>query len=319
MSVKLDVKDKKILYELSKNCRIPSVRLARTVSVSREVVDYRIKQLLSRGVITCFVADIDISKLGCTRYLIYLELQKVSESEESEILKKIVSNPFVSWTTTQTGKWNVIFDVIAKNANDVDHIIKGLKEKHSQKISDYKIATQLEYRHYFCKYFSDDREERKTTECKPDKTDLKLLKAITKDARANYISISDKLGINANTVKLRMHRLYDAGIIRQFTIEVNKEALGLQAFNIQLTFKDTAPEKMAQFLRYVKRHQSVNFYYFPLGHWDLEIGVFVKEVNELRRIILEFRNKFSDVVRIYDCMIFYEELKPNYVPEGVFE
>ncbi|MCK5233680.1 MAG: Lrp/AsnC family transcriptional regulator [Candidatus Aenigmarchaeota archaeon] len=319
-NVKLDEKNKKILYELSKNCRIPSIRLAKIACVSREVIEYRIKKLVEKGVITSFVADIDIGFLGCTRYLVYLELQNVDEIKETEILKKVVANPFVSWTTTQTGKWNVIFDVIAKDIKQVDGVVRSLQNQYSTKISDYKIATQLEYQHYYSKYFGPEPMDKKSTvEHKMDSVDLKILKNITNDARASYIALSEKMGLTANTIKLRIQKLQKAGIIRRFTIQVNKNLLGFQPYNIQFTFKDALPAKSKKFLNHIKHHPNVNFYYFPLGHWDLEIGLFVKDTNQLRSIIIDFRNKFSDVVRIYDCMSFYEELKPNYVPEGVFE
>ena len=320
VEVKLDVKNRKILYELSKNCRMPSVRLAKSVGVSREVVDYRIKQLVDKGVITCFVADIDIGILGCTRYLVYLELQNVDEAEEAEVLKSVVANPFVSWTTTQTGKWNVIFDVIAKDIKQVDGVIRGLQSQYSSKISDYRIATQLEYLHYYSKYFGDEPEEKKGGfEYRMDAVDMKLLRVLSNDARMSYIALSEKLNLSANTIKFRLQKLQKAGIIRRFTIQVNKDLLGLQVYNIQFTFKDTLPLRSKKFLNHIRYHPNVNFYYFPLGHWDLEIGLFVKDVNQLRKFIIDFKNKFSDVVRIYDCMSFYEELKPNYVPEGVFE
>ena len=52
-------KTNKILYELSKNSRIPTTRLAKTVGISREVADYRIKNLITQGIITSFITDID--------------------------------------------------------------------------------------------------------------------------------------------------------------------------------------------------------------------------------------------------------------------
>jgi len=317
LSPQLDVKNKKILYELSKNSRIPATRLAKLVGISREVADYRIKNLVSSGIITSFITDIDISKLNCTRYLIYLELHKVNETEETQILKTITSNPYVSWTTSQTGKWNVIFDVIAKDISCVDTIVKDLKTNYSDKISDYKIATQLEYRHYYSKYFGE--EPKTTTPIKPhnlDPLDLKLLNLLSKDARINYAKLSQTLNLTANTIKARIRTLKAAGIIKRFTIQVSKPRLGYQPYNLQLTFKDTTPGNAERFLKYIKSHPNVNFYYLPLGHWDLELGLFVKDPNHLRRIILDIRNKYSDIIRIYDCMIFYEELKPNYVPVG---
>ena len=47
MAVSLDVKDKKILSELDYNSRIPLTLLARRVRLSKEVVHYRIKKLVS--------------------------------------------------------------------------------------------------------------------------------------------------------------------------------------------------------------------------------------------------------------------------------
>ena len=63
----------------------------------------------------------------------------------------------------------------------------------------------------------------------------------------------------------------------------------------------------------------INVYYRPIGHWDLEIGVFVRNPGELRKIMLDMRNKFSDILKIYDSMLFYEEPKSNFIPDGVFK
>ena len=288
--MKLDVKDKKILYELSKNARIPSIRLAKQVGVSREVADYRIKKLIEKGIITSFITDIDISKLNCTRYIIYLELQNVDEKKEVQILNRIVSNNLVSWTTTQTGKWNVIFDVIAGNIKEVNAIVQNIQKEYFHKISDYKIASQLEYHHYYSKYFGEETKEKNTSEdYKLDKIDINILTLISNNARMNYVLLSSKLGMSANAIKLRINKLKSTGIIQKFTIQINKQLLGLQAYNLQLTFKDTDPAKAKRFLKYIKNHPNVNFYYFPFGHWDLEIGLFVKNANELRKIILDFR------------------------------
>ncbi|GAG48377.1 unnamed protein product, partial [marine sediment metagenome] len=41
--IKLDIKDKKILALLSVNCRIPLTQLSKKVALSRDAVNYRIK------------------------------------------------------------------------------------------------------------------------------------------------------------------------------------------------------------------------------------------------------------------------------------
>ena len=48
-SVKLDVKDKKILAKLDMNARQPIAHIARKVRLSKEVTHYRIKRLEEKG------------------------------------------------------------------------------------------------------------------------------------------------------------------------------------------------------------------------------------------------------------------------------
>ena len=44
--VDLDLKDRKILYELDLNCRQSNAQIGKKVGLSRKVVDYRIKRKL---------------------------------------------------------------------------------------------------------------------------------------------------------------------------------------------------------------------------------------------------------------------------------
>ena len=46
--VKVDKTDRKILAELDKNCRIPTTKLAKIVSKSRQTVEYRINQMIKK-------------------------------------------------------------------------------------------------------------------------------------------------------------------------------------------------------------------------------------------------------------------------------
>ena len=51
----MDDKDKKILSLLDENCRMPSSAIAKKLRLWRQVVDYRINQLVETGVIKNFV------------------------------------------------------------------------------------------------------------------------------------------------------------------------------------------------------------------------------------------------------------------------
>ena len=61
---KLDKKDKQILYQLDLDSRQSFNQIARKVKLSREVVQYRVKQLEKKGIIKGYQTLIDVTKLG---------------------------------------------------------------------------------------------------------------------------------------------------------------------------------------------------------------------------------------------------------------
>ena len=57
--VKLDLKDKRILTVLDESARTPLSKIAAKVGLSKQLVDYRIKSLIRRGIINGFTIRCD--------------------------------------------------------------------------------------------------------------------------------------------------------------------------------------------------------------------------------------------------------------------
>jgi DNA-binding Lrp family transcriptional regulator/YHS domain-containing protein len=58
-----------------------------------------------------------------------------------------------------------------------------------------------------------------------DDTDREILRLLLADARRPYSDIADEVGLSAPAVSDRIDRLRETGLIRGFTIDVNKELL----------------------------------------------------------------------------------------------
>lgn len=320
---KIDLKDRKILYELSKNCRLPTSQIAKRVGLSQQVVDYRINRLVKLSVITAFITEINIEKLGFDRHIMYLQLKKVDENKEKEIITYFVNHPFLTWVVTSTGKWSIIMDIIAKDLKQVNEIVGELKQKYGEFFGEYKIASQIEYQYFHSKYygFKEEKFEKKQliVDYKIDELDLKLLKILSNNARIDFVKLSNQLRLTANAIKNRVKKLVQNCVIKAFFIEPNKTSLGFEQYNIQFTMENPSKEQENKLFNYIHHHPNIHFYYKPVGHWDLEIGVFVENPAQLRKIILDLRNKFPDIIKIYDTVLFYEEPKNNIIPSGVFK
>lgn len=58
-----------------------------------------------------------------------------------------------------------------------------------------------------------------------DDTDLRILKLLLEDARRPYSEIADKVGVSPPTVSDRVDRLQEVGVVRRFTVDVDRSTL----------------------------------------------------------------------------------------------
>ena len=93
---KLDLKNRKILYQLDLNSRQSLSQVGKKVGLHKDVVAHRVKNLQEKGVIVRFNTIIDTLKLGyiCMRF--YFNYQYITP----EIKKEIIDH-FVNFKRTQ--------------------------------------------------------------------------------------------------------------------------------------------------------------------------------------------------------------------------
>ena len=62
--MKLDLKDRKILYELDSNARQSNSGIAKKVGLNKNTVNYKINRMTEEGIITGYYTVVDSSRLG---------------------------------------------------------------------------------------------------------------------------------------------------------------------------------------------------------------------------------------------------------------
>ena len=75
----LDIKDVKILSELDRDARLSNIQIGRKVGLSKEVVKYRIDNMIKRGVIIRFHTVINYFKIGMVKFKLYLRLTNATK------------------------------------------------------------------------------------------------------------------------------------------------------------------------------------------------------------------------------------------------
>ncbi|MBI4980771.1 Lrp/AsnC family transcriptional regulator [Candidatus Woesearchaeota archaeon] len=318
--MKLDLKDKKILYELDLNSRATLNEIAKKVKLSKQVVDYRLKNLLKNKIIKQFYTVINFSKLGYTQYKLYLKFQNVNLEKEKEIIDCWMNSKNSVWVASCRGRWDLVISVLAKDINDLGEILSNFINKYGIFIMGKDVLiTQISP--VFTKaYLTENKEKKKFTyggeieHYALDNIDEKILRILSINARITILEMMDKLGLTRDVISYRMKKLTKDNIISQYRILINLDKINHKLYKIILRLHSVTPEKETQLITYVASHPRGAQYLKLVGSWDVELEFEVKEEEQLHEILLELRNKFSEIIRDYETLLIPQEHKLNYYP-----
>ncbi len=138
----LDETDTKIMGLLFENSRIKTVDIASKTGISPDAVQYRIKRLLEKGIISFFGVYYNSLVLGYSRYKVLLWLQPTREREK-QLLRYCEHHPNSNYLNRIVGAWDLEVDFDAKNAQEIHNIVKDLKNNFPDIIRDHSTLMIL--------------------------------------------------------------------------------------------------------------------------------------------------------------------------------
>jgi Lrp/AsnC family transcriptional regulator, leucine-responsive regulatory protein len=133
---KLDIVDKKIMMILAKDSSLPLMSIARELNTTLDIVRYRMKRLANSGLIFKFDTNISLSVLGYTKYLCRISLRGGSEERINAIKKRISVDKDIIYAFFDVNGYNIVFSCAFKDAENLDHLLRGLRKDFSDIIED---------------------------------------------------------------------------------------------------------------------------------------------------------------------------------------
>ena len=322
--VDLDVKDRKILYQLDLNCRQSNAQIGKKVGLSKQVVDYRIKKMEEDGVITGYWTAINTYKLGYYVFRIYINLIDVSAKIKTEIIQYFVDNK---------DAWAVL---TCKGPIDLD-IVLWVKDVYA--FNQYWINTLQRFGNYFshstisilthvmsCKktYLLDsgatssEREFYQTScEGNPipiDELDYRILDELALKARTPLLDLAKKINCSPQTINYRMKHMMEKDIIQAFRININHAKLGLQGCAVDLYLKNQTMRR--KILEYITQKPNIyDIMIMNIGWGDFGFQMFISNMNDLSRFMVDIETKFPDAIRRYEYWMDVIVHKERWLPE----
>ncbi|AMH93884.1 MAG: Lrp/AsnC family transcriptional regulator [Candidatus Methanomethylophilus sp.] len=138
-----------------------------------------------------------------------------------------------------------------------------------------------------------------------DNLDKRILEIMKKDSRCPYVEIADKLGVSEGTVRSRVHRMTEEGIIRGFTIKTSsKNVKALVEVKIDV---NTDTEAIA---RELSTYDGVTEVFEVTGDQDIIAIVDVESSQSLNEIIERVR-RYDNVLSTRTRLILKEHFGEN--------
>lgn len=320
-SIQLDILDKKIIGALFSKKRISQKQIARKCRTSKEVINYRLKRLQKRGVIQGTVAIIDNSKLGYQVNIMYLKLQKINREKQQTLIKRLTLHQYVKVVATCTGPWDMFVVFCTKDISHLDKIIIEFQSIFKDSLKRFIYATILE--EYFMPYNyihkSKSVESKSTFNLKVNKTDLEILRLLSKRGDTPITDIAGKVGLTAQATSYRIKRLIKAQIILGFFPLVNISLIGYHWHTVSLFLHNISKSRLNSLLYYLKQHPNIVCVIKTVGQWNLEFDIHVNSSMQFSNILTDIREEFSDIINDFESNLIFFDYKYTHFPKGLLK
>lgn len=322
-TIPLGLKDRKILLELDKDCRRSNSEIGKKVGLSKESVNYRIGRLINNEIITRFATVVDTYKLGYSKYKLYLHLENVNEERFNKIINHLKNNEKTEWIATCSGKCDIIAGFLVKNKYEFYDAERDFLEKFSKYIAKKDTTISLGVRHWKKEYLID----KKMSQIKPvlqgyaipkktklDKIDEEILKILVNNAKMPIVDIAKRLKTTPRIVNYRIKELRKKEILPAHKIFLNMPLFNFIFCKAIITFRNLTKEKYNKFISYCGQIPNLTYIIDCIGSWDIELDFELENFNRFHEIMLDIRDRFSDIIKEYDFIIVMNEDKLDFYP-----
>jgi DNA-binding Lrp family transcriptional regulator len=319
MSV-IDLKYRRILYELDINSRQSYAQIGRKVKLPKTVVFHRINSLIKKRILKNTYCLVNFTKLGFTQYKLYLKFQSLNLQKEKEIIEYFIKKKHVIWVTSSRGKWDITVTIISKNIVEFDRILKGIINTYGKFIQDKDILIVSYSPIYSRNYLLPEKEKqefiymKEVENLKVDRIEENILRILANHSRVSILEMMEKLNLSRDLISYRIKKLEKCGIILVYRSLIDLEKIGYHLYKIIFRLHNFSKEEESDLISYCKSIPNIVQYIRLVGNWDAEIEVEIEDEERLYNIINEIRNRFDKLIKDYEVLCITEEHKLNFYP-----
>ena len=302
--VRLDMRDRRILYELDMHGRATRARIGKLVGLSSDVVHYRVNRMEQQGVIDGYYVMTDLGKLGLWQMKICLQLRKYNKKLEEELLHFLETKPYVRRVASCRGAFDLLITIGSSDLRQLNACKEELYLKLDQYISKEAMSIILEIHGYRRCYLHGENVSKEdyipvldVIEKKDlDQMDWKILSELSNDGKASIVDIAHKIKSTEKTVAQRIKKMEEKKVILGCRVAINTQLLGIAVYKLFVHTHDITHKRELEFYEFCRQNPNITHLSKVLGEWDYEVEFEFFDDEDFYRLVSDMRDSFSDII-----------------------
>lgn len=301
-------KDLLILQKLLEDGRKSSSSISKEIDLGREIVNYRIKRLIKENLIVKFVPKINDKALNYQEYIILIKLNLEDELSKEQFVREHMGNKYLLWFIKSNEGWDLIVRLYAQSVDEFKLKLSEILDSFSDVLANYytiisseEIAEQeksILNRELF--HMKDIKKDFKlvtnNSQTNLDDKDNSILRLLEEDGRIQYKDIATRLDISSDTVKYRIDKMIEQGVIEKFMPVLNLNKVGLHQFAAIIKCKYLNKENEEEIISEIKKSSYVVKAIKSLDSKEYFVTLAFEKEENSNSFKEDFEKKYSDKI-----------------------
>ena len=324
---KLDVKDKKLLYYLSQDCRQSDTQLSRKIGLSKNGVKYRIERLQKENVIKKFAAVINIGSVKLNTFTMLLRFND-DIYENKDIINYFNNHRFADWVVTMSGNWDIFVEFVFRDIHHLSSLVKEVINKFSNTLSNYQVFFSndvLRVEHLVSDFYKDLKleepvlKERGVKGYDIDAVDKKILNLLNQDSSLPYLQIAQRLNTTIDVIRYRIKHMINKGIIIKFFSDVSLPKLGYTEYLYTIKLRNISKEMLDKIKKRIQTDSNITYAFIDTNGFNIIFVCAFRDSSGIDHLSRSLRKDFKDIIEEQNYLIIKEQVLFNLFPKGLLD
>ncbi len=149
-----------------------------------------------------------------------------------------------------------------------------------------------------------------------DKIDKYIIEQLAENGRVSFANIAKEINLTDVAIKKRLDRLFQRGILKSITAEIDYDVLGFsEKVELLITID---PSKKNEIISNLKENEDVKEIYEVTGEYNLIVKIMAIDKNDLK-IILNNIFKIDGLSKISMLTMIEEHKKSKNLPRKILQ